>query len=326
MGNCLTVVRLRNSSYLEAQKRRIAPIEMQLKELGVSHLIIMPDLALSLVPFHSLQNDGGVALMDRFAVSYAPSFATIVDSLTRRQHSHASKSLLFIHDPTNSLRYASWEREMVCKWFPRESVCTLDSSNADKETIISAARNVDVLHFCTHGRFDSEDPQKSGIALRNGQWLSVAEIGELSLKKSPLVFLSACETARLKLRSRFDSVGISPSFLRAGAATVISSFWAVNDLSTALIAARFYENLIRARMHCLESIMDAAKWVRNLRVGDLRSITRTLTPLSLTASGRKEEKLSTGLLRLTKKPEDQEELPFADYYFWAAFALYGSWE
>ena len=110
-----------------------------------------------------------------------------------------------------------------------------------KEALASAIRDVDIVHFATHGRFDSEDVSRSGIALRSGQWLTLADMQHLTFKDGALVFLSACETARLELAGRSTPLGIVPSLFEGGASTVIATFWKVNDLSTALVAARFYE-------------------------------------------------------------------------------------
>jgi CHAT domain-containing protein len=294
----------------------IDPIDAQLQDLGVRHLVVMPDLGLSLVPFQCLQDDDGTRLSERYTISYAPSFPSLVDTLTRLQNTSVPESILFVQDPTDSLTFAKWERDMVTKCFSSGKVRVLDSSTADKESIASAAPHYDVIHFCTHGRFDSESPKKSGVALKGGEWLSLQEIERLTFKDGALVFLSACETARLKLHSRSASAGMSPSFLSAGAATVVSSFWAVNDLSTALFAARFYENLIRMRRSRLESITEAASWIRHIDTDWVETITRSLT-IGVWASTMPPEQAAPTKKRAT--------FPFNDYYFWGAFGLYGSW-
>jgi hypothetical protein len=52
------------------------------------------------------------------------------------------------------------------------------------------------------------------------------------------------ETGLSDLRDRADEYqGLPAAFLAAGAATVVSSLWAVNDASTALLMQGFHANL-----------------------------------------------------------------------------------
>lgn len=276
----------------------IKPFESDLQQLNIKHLIIVPDLILSLIPFHLMQNGSGEFLGDKYKISYAPNMAVVVDALAHERKRPLPSSLLIIKDPTQTLQMAELESAMITKLFQPKSVRVLDSTTATRENIASAIRDADIIHFCTHGRFDSEEPEKSGLCVKNGHWLTLDEIRAFEIPNGATVYLSACETARLKLSSRVYSIGIVPAFLEAGASTVISTFWEVEDVSTALVADRFYKNLIVSRLDHLESLADATKWIRRLNIEEIKEI--------------------IGKPNIARRS-------YSDYYFWGGFALYGSW-
>lgn len=57
--------------------------------------------------------------------------------------------------------------------------------------------------------------------------------------------LSSCQTGVGKTVGSDEIIGISRGFLYAGAASLLSSLWAVNDGSTAKLMKSFYRNLTR---------------------------------------------------------------------------------
>ncbi len=107
-----------------------------------------------------------------------------------------------------------------------------------------------VLHFATHGVLDTEQPELSGLVLsqldpagrpRDG-FVSTSEIVRLDLA-ADLVTLSACETALGKEVRGEGLVGLTRSFMAAGAERVLVSLWRVDDRATAALMERFYRAL-----------------------------------------------------------------------------------
>lgn len=279
----------------------ISPFTKQIRDLGVRHLVISPDGGLNLVPFHLLRSENSERLVDQYLISYSPNLFVLANALEYKGSARIPQSLLIVKDTTGTLPWAWWEAEMVRKWFDNENVVVLDRDNATKDNLRAAIRDVDVIHFCAHARFDSERVEESGLCIKDGRWLTLGEIEELNLRHDSLVFLSACDTARLKLTSRVTPMGICPAFLNAGAATVISTFWQVHDASTALIANRFYQEYIGSQSARLTSLHQAVNWVRHLRAQEIKNIFDD------------DELILKG------------EYPFSDSYYWGAFALYGAW-
>ncbi len=72
--------------------------------------------------------------------------------------------------------------------------------------------------------------------------LSASEIFDLKLNNADLVVLSACDTGRGDITGD-GMVGLSRSFVAAGAPSVLVSLWAVDDSSTSELMAEFYRQL-----------------------------------------------------------------------------------
>jgi CHAT domain-containing protein/tetratricopeptide (TPR) repeat protein len=109
-----------------------------------------------------------------------------------------------------------------------------------------------VVHFATHGLYETEHPELSAIVLslvdKNGKlqngFLRMHEIYNLNLPVD-MVVLSACQTALGKDIKGEGLVGITRGFMYAGAVRVVSSLWKVDDDATAEFMKNFYRNLLQ---------------------------------------------------------------------------------
>jgi CHAT domain-containing protein len=108
-----------------------------------------------------------------------------------------------------------------------------------------------IVHFATHGRFDSTRPEFSGLVLslvdKQGQalegYLLSREIYNLKLN-AELVVLSACESGLGKQLKGEGVIGLTRAFMYAGSPRVISSLWSVSDKSTVELMKCFYQHLL----------------------------------------------------------------------------------
>jgi CHAT domain-containing protein len=137
---------------------------------------------------------------------------------------------------------------------PGSRVQTLTRCDATAAALRAAARNGGaLLHIATHGRIDSHRPRLSALALTadpnasSSAAFSLLDILSLQLR-SRLVVLSACDTSRGRLLPGEGVLGLAQAFMQAGAASVVASFWRVQDDATAAFMQRFYEHLISGRM------------------------------------------------------------------------------
>ena len=92
---------------------------------------------------------------------------------------------------------------------------------------------------------------------RDDGYLSAEEIQHLDLSACDLVVLSACETALGSARAGEGLMSLRRSFSVAGADTVISSLWKVDDVATAQLMKDFYTNLWEKSMSRGDALHEA---------------------------------------------------------------------
>ena len=139
----------------------------------------------------------------------------------------------------------------------------------DFEASRSAALNADlgkyrIVHFATHALVDNVHPELSGLVLslvdRNGLpqdgFLELEDVYNLDLS-ADLVVLSACQTALGKEISGEGQIGLTRGFMYAGAASVISTLWKVDDFATAKLMGHFYKAMERDGMKPAQALRQA---------------------------------------------------------------------
>ena len=108
------------------------------------------------------------------------------------------------------------------------------------------------VHFATHGVFDAEQPERSGLVFsrvdRHGTpqdgLLRLTDVYNLRLP-ADVVVLSACQTALGKEIRGEGLVGLTRGFMYAGAQRVVASLWEVDDLATAELMRLFYTGILK---------------------------------------------------------------------------------
>lgn len=113
-------------------------------------------------------------------------------------------------------------------------------------------RDFRIIHLATHGLFNDEHPELSGLILsrvdeqgrqRNG-FLRADDIYNLHLN-ADLVVLSACRTGLGRQVTGEGVLGITRAFMYAGSRSTIASLWKVNDEATAELMKHFYSGVLK---------------------------------------------------------------------------------
>ena len=107
------------------------------------------------------------------------------------------------------------------------------------------------IHLATHGFFNEEDPELSGLVLArfdqagNSQrgYLRLGDLFNLDLP-AEMVVLSACQTALGENVKGEGIVGVTRGLMYAGAPRVVTSLWNVDDEATADFMQRFYRRIL----------------------------------------------------------------------------------
>ena len=102
-----------------------------------------------------------------------------------------------------------------------------------------------ILHFATHAIFNNEQPEFSYMAFspsKEAQLLYVKDLYNLELHAN-MVTLSACETALGELKRGEGFIGLARGFFYAGAKSLTSTPWKVNDATTSKLMADYYQGM-----------------------------------------------------------------------------------
>lgn len=147
------------------------------------------------------------------------------------------------------------------------AVCEV-GARATERSFKSLAPDFRLIHVSSHGGLDETVPLYSGVALApdtsgfEDGFLHAYEVLSVPLA-CDLVTLSGCETGLGRLYAGEGLLGLTRSFLYAGAKQALVSLWSVNDASTALLMERFYANLAKG-MPTPEALQDAKRFLRTL--------------------------------------------------------------
>jgi len=237
--------------------------------LSPSHLlVIVPAGPLHALPFHAL-TDGSAYLCEGATITYTPSLAHLDFCLRQAArcptqiHSALIVAVEDFDGAMPPLPQASREAELVQTFLPRSTV--LKEALATPEAVTEVIRsdlsgNHHILHFATHGVFEAGFGRLSRLVFYHGD-LQADEIEQLPLN-ARLVVLSACQSALGQVHLGEEAVGLTQAFFAAGAPSVLSTLWAVEDKVAPAFMADFYENLIRRRLAPALALATAQrKWI-----------------------------------------------------------------
>jgi len=261
------------------QKKTNLPLAQQLYDgllAGIpevsrkQNLIVVPDGKLHLLPFSALANSGQYILTTHL-VDVVPS-GTVLHILRQRTNQ--------IRDDLPYVGVAAWiskpppttmlatirravsgpeRKELVALPESRNEVETISTDLPKPSTILLGGqatetafkqlplKQYNVIHLALHGYADPEYPDRSALVFApetppvNDGLLQSREIRKLPLDAS-LVTLSACDTGIGPVGEE-GVANIVNAFIEAGAQSVVSTLWELEDHSTAQLMIGFYQHL-----------------------------------------------------------------------------------
>lgn len=245
----------------------VLPVKKELKR----HLIIIPDGQLGYLPFEALLTEPVDPqdrnfnrypyLLRRYQHSYCYS-AMLLNTMKKKRY-HTSGLLAFaptfpkskmpapqqiaglrgqIDTLYHNIEEVDYIRELL------GSTTVKIGSEADKETFFRLAPNYKMIHIASHGILNDSISDYSFIAFYGGESkdpafnLLVKDFDFLRLE-AELVTLSACETGLGELKRGEGIISLAWGFAQAGAKSILTTLWSVNDESTTQIMGGFYQNL-----------------------------------------------------------------------------------
>lgn len=120
---------------------------------------------------------------------------------------------------------------------------------ATKPAFISMASNHSIIHLATHGKANDLQGDYSCLAFTkmpedsiSDQLLYNRELYDLKLN-AEMVVLSACETGTGELEKGEGIISLARGFSYAGAKSIVTTLWSINDTNIGEIMVSFYQNL-----------------------------------------------------------------------------------
>lgn len=295
-------------SATQLYKVLLAPFAEMLPE----DLLLIPDGVLGYLPFEALLTaaPSGAAsrfkthsyLLHRHDISYCYSM-TLWQEM--QQNPSANRKLAAFAPafrPAASMQQMALRGTLDTLYFNRPEVETIASVlkqsgaysglQAVKSKFMQKAPAAGILHIASHGIANDTASGYSYIAFTSDDTdsdssrLYARELYNLRLDAA-MVVLSACETGIGELRKGEGIISLARAFAYAGAQSVVSTLWSVNDESTTHIMRAFYKD-IRAGSTKSEALRNAKAtyiqhspedlaahpfyWSAYIAVGDMRPL------------------------------------------------------
>ena len=198
-------------------------------------------------------------------LAYAPSFRPIkLNPIAMR--TAGERSQLF------NLKYNIEEINNIANRFKKFKL--LKGSQATKMDFSKNGPRAKIIHFATHGKVNKEHPQLSFIAFSNeldttDQFykLGLNDLYNMDLS-AEMVVLSACETGLGKIVKGEGAMSMARGFTYAGAKSVVTTLWSINDKSTYQMMDLFYAHLKDGKRKDKALQLATKDYIKNARIHD----------------------------------------------------------
>jgi CHAT domain-containing protein len=261
------------SSSLSMYEYLIKPLVANIES---KRLIIIPDGALSLIPFEALISDAGQIpgghmdykdlplFLKEYALSYAHSSTTLfMQQLAARERSsggllafapsyHGSDINTLRGIPRNNYRKnltsIPGAREEVLKISMLFRGKVLMNGDATELAFKKYAGEYDILHLAMHTVIDNQNPMYSKLVFTatsdstEDNLLNTHEIYNLNLK-ARMVVLSSCSSGEGLLQRGEGVISLARGFSYAGCPSLVMTLWEVEDRVSVDLMVGFYKYL-----------------------------------------------------------------------------------
>ena len=227
-------------------------------------MIIVRDGPLHLVPFDALIDGAHHYLVESRIVTYAPSASSFLLLRSRPQGRGIAQGVLAVGgveydrsgpqaanvvrgynlDRLTNLPNSEEEARIATAVLPSPANKLLLGDRAT-EWAFKKGINHRIIHLAVHAVANEVYPDRSAVILLSDPakgedgFLQASEVVQLPLS-AELVVLSACDTAVGPLEGQEGIANLSKAFLLAGARTVISTLWSLDDDTALYVNVNFH--------------------------------------------------------------------------------------
>lgn len=311
----------------------IEPVSSVLK--NEKNIIFIPSGPLFNFPLGILEMSSE-PLMLIHTVSQVPSLAVWYELLKNRQtleKDPESKASVAVFCNSNKIvDDLKCVRAEALAIAPGYSVSPIVTDKISSKRFREAGRGRDILHYCSHRKFDRDAPLLPNLQLlpkdapENIRALDVANM----ISPAKLVVLSACFSGFGKILGSNDGYGFPHALLAIGVKAFVGSLWKANDSASLIFMFIFYREIqsLRAdkKVTIAQAFATAQRQLRNLsRASYYTCIDQIILELKKCDPRTSKRIVNMAeqiwLLEWSKNNEDPAR--FADPFFWAAFVLTG---
>ena len=250
-----------------------------------THVCIVPDKALHLVPFAALLSPSDQYLVESFTLTYAPSASLLIRCLGRNSTLPAKprERMLAVGDPLldratleelPQLPEAAQEALQCASMYAPDSVL-LTGSDATEDAVRRQMQHCDIIQFAVHCLMQEKSPWLAGLVLtktypdrnesvatsvndeeRDGI-LYLEEVYKISLPRTRLVVLSACQSALGQYYRGEGILSLVHPFIAARVPTVVATLWPVDSKYTSRLMIDFHSKRITNGAQTAEALRRA---------------------------------------------------------------------
>ncbi len=242
------------------------------KQCHSKNLVLIPDGVLGYIPFDALLTqpvDGQVLnfrelpyLMEDRNISQC--FSASMLKIMKKEGSAFTKSRLLVYAPAfrkvkrDQPKLMALRNDLDTLLFNEPEGLKIKSLlggefkrnwKATKTQFLQDAPHYNILHIASHAKVNDQSPNFSYIAFSNlnsekeeNHKLYVRELYDRQLP-ADLVVLSACETGTGKVSRGEGIISIARAFTHAGAKSITTTLWNINDKQTQNLMSYYYQNL-----------------------------------------------------------------------------------
>ena len=246
-----------------------------------SHVLIVPDGFLSLLPVELLPTSLGRPLLETRDLTYMPSAVLLLRGAL--QNASATRlpwqqQLVGFGDPaiigggessltsaprgenTGSLPASGEEIRGIARMSAGRTKLFLGADDRKQTFFTSAHSGAALLHVSTHAVADMDDPERSRLLFspddpgQPNNYLFLKELYDLDLRGMSLATLSACDTERGRLVPGEGIQAFSRALLAAGSRSALTTLWRVPDEPTSQFMQHFYFYLLKKHQSKAEAL------------------------------------------------------------------------
>jgi len=238
--------------------------ELLIKPLHIKSesIKIVPNEYLSLLPFESLitnVDDKESFLLKNYIISYSLSLKLdrLLNSNTNQVSGITTFTPVFDKNPNGDIAIVRGSNMNISNLYDliysKDETASIreimgnDDQEVNKKALFNSMEGDQVLHFSGHAVNYFEDAELSFLAFNSNisndeNKLTLSEISNATCNNE-MVVLSACDTGTGEVIAGEGVLSLARGFFQAGARSVISTLWSVNDKSSSLIMKNFYTHL-----------------------------------------------------------------------------------